>query len=218
MSSSRSHELRNITPLYSNIKKVIKNNFLVIDMYTVIDIETTGLSKNYHQVTEIAAAKMRAGKIIEQYQTLVNPQVRIPRFITQLTGIDNAMVKNAPTIKKVLPSFVDFLGDDVFVAHNATFDFGFLDYNLKNHHGQNLMNKRLCTKKLANRLFPELQRKRLVDLCEHLKINNEQEHRAMGDVQATAKVFTNMLGILQEKGISNVEDILKFERLPIRRI
>lgn len=79
-------------------------------MYTVIDIETTGLSKNYHQITEIAAAKIRAGKIVEQYQTLVNPHVRIPRFITNLTGIDNMMVKNAPVIKQVLPSFVDFLG------------------------------------------------------------------------------------------------------------
>src|SRR3989344_3226780 len=164
-------------------------------MYTVIDIETTGLSKNYHQITEIAAARIRAGKIIEQYQTLVNPQVHIPQFITKLTGIDNVMVKDAPVIKQVLPSFVDFLGEDVFVAHNATFDFGFLDYNWKYHHGQNLMNKRLCTKKLANRLFPELERKRLMDLCEHLNINNQQAHRAMGDVRATAEVFTNMLGI-----------------------
>ncbi|MBI2662337.1 3'-5' exonuclease [Candidatus Woesearchaeota archaeon] len=187
-------------------------------MYTVIDIETTGLSKNYHQITEIAAVKICAGKIVEQYQTLVNPQVRIPRFITHLTGIDNEMVKDAPIIKRVLPSFVDFLGYDVFVAHNAMFDFGFLDHNLKYHQGQNLQNKRLCIKKLANRLFPELERKRLVDLCEHLKVNNKQAHRAGSDVRATAAVFTNMLGILQKRGISEVEDILKFERLPIRRI
>lgn len=185
-------------------------------MYTVIDIETTGLSKGYHQITEIAAARMRNGEIVEQYQTLVNPQVRIPAFITQLTGISNQMVKDAPIIKQVLPDFLGFLQKDVFVAHNATFDFGFLDHNLKAYHGQNLLNQRLCTKKLASRLLPQLQRKRLQDLCQHFNINNSHAHRAMGDVQATALVFNNMLSILREKGISEVKDVLKFERSPAR--
>ncbi len=186
-------------------------------MYTVIDVETTGLSKNYHQITEIAAAKINNGNIIDSYQTLVNPQVRIPSFITRLTGINNEMVRDAPTIKEVLPSFQDFLKNDVFVAHNATFDFGFLDHNLKVHHGQNLINERLCTKKLANRLLPDLSRKRLQDLCEYFNIHNQQQHRAMGDVQATALVFSNMLNILQEKGISDVKEVLKFERSSVKR-
>ena len=187
-------------------------------MYTVIDVETTGLSKSYHQITEIAAAKIRCGKIIDSYQTLINPQVRIPSFITRLTGIDNKMVKDAPKINQVLPAFVNFLGDDIFVAHNATFDFGFLDYNLKLHQGQNLLNQRICTKKLANRLLPELERKRLLDLCQYFKVNNVQAHRAMGDVQATAEVFNKMLNILQDKGISEVDEVLRFEKMPIRRL
>ncbi|MBU0459426.1 MAG: 3'-5' exonuclease, partial [Nanoarchaeota archaeon] len=70
-------------------------------MYTVIDIETTGLSKNYHQITEIAAVRVNHGKIIKSYQQLVNPEVKIPAFITRLTGIDNEMVKNSPTIEEV---------------------------------------------------------------------------------------------------------------------
>ena len=184
-------------------------------MYTVVDIETTGLSKEYHRITEIAAAKMRNGTIVEQYETLVNPQVLIPSFITRLTGINNNMVRNAPTLSKVLPSFVDFLGSDVFVAHNATFDYGFLHHHLK-HHGKELRNERLCTRKLANRLFPELAHKRLSDLCAHLNVRNVQAHRALGDVQATAAVFSNMLGILQSKGVSEVKDVLKFERAQIR--
>jgi len=77
-------------------------------MYTVIDIETTGLSKGYHQITEIAAAKIRSGEIVDSYQTLINPKVSIPHFITGLTGITNEMVKDSPTIDKVLPTFVDF--------------------------------------------------------------------------------------------------------------
>jgi DNA polymerase III epsilon subunit family exonuclease len=180
-------------------------------MFTVIDIETTGLSKNYHQITEIAAAKVRDGQIIDTYQTLINPLTKIPSFITKLTGINNEMVKFSPTINKVLPSFKQFLSKDIFVAHNATFDFGFLDHNMQLHHREELPNKKLCTRKLANRLLPNLPRKRLGDLCEHFSIKNLQAHRAMGDVLATVGVFNNMLDILHDKGICDVDEVLKFE-------
>ncbi len=186
--------------------------------FTVIDIETTGLSKHYHKITEIAAARVRNGKIVKSYQTLVNPKVRIPSFITNLTGIDNKMVKDAPTIKQALPSFAKFLRDDIFVAHNATFDFGFLEHNLRTYHKYHLLNDRLCTRKLANRLYPELPRRRLGDLCEFLHTKNAQSHRALGDVKATAEVFSNMLCLLNERGISEIEDIIKFEKSPAKRI
>ncbi|MBU0628602.1 MAG: 3'-5' exonuclease [Nanoarchaeota archaeon] len=186
-------------------------------VFTVIDIETTGLSKHYHKITEIAAAKVRNNKITKTYHTLVNPKVKIPSFITRLTGIDNEMVKEAPTINKALPSFVEFLGEDVFVAHNATFDFGFIEHNLKVHNSYRLDNSRLCTRKLANRLFPELSRKRLSDLCEFMNINNSDEHRALSDVKATAKIFANMLKLMKNRGIYTIEDILKFEKSNIRR-
>ena len=181
-------------------------------VFTVIDIETTGLSKHYHKITEIAAARVRNGRIVKSYQILINPQVRISSFITGLTGIDNKMVKDSPTIRQALPSFVRFLGKDIFVAHNATFDFGFLERNLKKYHNHQFSNNRLCTRKLANRLFQELPRKRLVDVCEFLNIKNLQAHRALGDVKATVKVFTNMLDLLKDKGISNAEDIIRFEK------
>jgi DNA polymerase III subunit alpha, Gram-positive type len=186
-------------------------------MYTVIDIETTGLSKRYHQITEIAAAKVKKGIIIDSFQTLVNPEVRIPSFITKLTGIDNKMVRDSPTVDQVLPDFKKFLDKDVFVAHNATFDFGFLAHNLKRHYETDLINKQLCTRKLANRLFPELPRKRLGDLCSHLDVQNHSAHRAMGDVLATVKVFNSMLNVLQERGIIEVDEVLKFERSSIRK-
>ena len=164
--------------------------------FTIIDIETTGLSKHYHKITEIAAAKIVEGEITETYQTLVNPMVRIPHFITRLTGIDNHLVRDSPTIRQVLPSFVKFLDKDIFVAHNATFDYGFLHTNLFKHHAYKLCNNRLCTRKLANRLYPELSRRRLTDLCEHLGVRNEQEHRAMADVKATAEIFKQMINKL----------------------
>ena len=180
-------------------------------MYTVIDIETTGLSKHYHKITEIAVAKVQQGKIVGKFQTLIDPEIKIPAFITKLTGIDNEMVEDAPTIDQVLPNFKTFLGENIFVAHNATFDFGFIEQNMWRHNHQ-LLNYKLCTRKLANRIFPELPRKRLQDLCEHLNIQNQQAHRAMGDVLATVGVFNKMLGILKERGIKEIPDVLKFEQ------
>ncbi len=187
------------------------------DMYTVVDIETTGLSKNYHQITEIAAVKVRGGKVTDSFETLVNPQTRIPSFISKLTGINDSMVRNAPVISKVVPSFVDFLGSDVFVAHNATFDFGFLEHNARRL-GSSLVNPRLCTKKLATRMFPELAHKRLSDLCSHLNVTHTHAHRAMGDVTATALAFNQMLDILHSRGVSEVADVLKFERAPAKHV
>lgn len=175
-------------------------------MYTVVDIETTGLSKHYHRITEIAAVKLRNGRIVDSFETFVNPHMKIPMFITKLTGITNEMVKEAPPIQKVMPEFVEFLGKDVFVAHNATFDYGFLNARCS------MANEKLCTRKLANRLFPELPRKRLSDLCAHMQIENVRAHRAKGDVLATSVVFNSMLGILKTKGITEVEEVLKFER------
>jgi len=186
-------------------------------VFTIIDIETTGLSKNHHKITEIAAARFRNGKLVRSFQTLVNPEVKIPSFITRLTGIDNELVKDAQTIDKALPKFIRFLSDDVFVAHNATFDYGFLEQNIMMHHKRGLLNERLCTRKLANRLFPDLPRKRLCDLCEHLNIKNIRAHRAMADVKATAEVFRNMLNQLDDIGISEVQDIIRFEKSPIQR-
>ena len=184
---------------------------------TIIDIETTGLSKSRHSITEIAAVRLRGGKVVASFQTLVNPNMHIPSFITRLTGIDNEMVKDAPTIDAVLPSFLTFLGEDVFVAHNASFDFGFLEHNLQEHCRAELDNKRLCTRKLANRIFPQLPRKRLGDLCEHLGVENKTAHRAMSDVLATVDVFTNMIDVMYREGISSMDKILAFEREPRRR-
>lgn len=204
----------------SDSKIIKKNYFLLItgDGFTIIDIETTGLSKHRHKITEIAAAKVENGKITQEFQTLVNPEMEIPRFITKLTGIDNEMVKDSPTIDKVLPEFIEFLGNDIFVAHNATFDFGFLNHNSEIYHNHTIENKRLCTCKLARRLLPDLPRKRLKDLCEHFDIENENAHRAMGDVKATALAFNNMLTMLEEKNISKIDKIIHFERSPRRKI
>jgi len=186
--------------------------------YIIVDIETTGLSKDRHYITEIAAVKFNGKEILERYHTLINPLSPIPRFITGLTGITNEMVADAPTIDEVLPDFLAFIEDHIIVAHNATFDYGFLNHNCICHLENNITNTILCTKKLANRLVPELASKRLETLCQHFNIINEEAHRAMGDVLATVKVFEQFLDILKEKGIHDQEHILKFQHIPAYKI
>jgi DNA polymerase-3 subunit alpha (Gram-positive type) len=182
--------------------------------YVVLDIETTGLSRSRHNITEIAAIKFRNGQFVGEFQTLVNPREHIPSFITQLTGIDDEMVKDAPPIEKALPNFIEFLGDATIVAHNASFDYGFIFENASRHLDVMISNDRLCTRRLANRIVPELPSKRLNCLCEHFDINNAQEHRAMGDARATAEIFMRFLSELSEKGIRTKEDLLRFQTLP----
>lgn len=180
--------------------------------YVVLDIETTGLSRYYHKITEIAAVKYRDGKVLDEFHSLVNPEVPIPRFITRLTGIDDETIKDADTIDKVLPRFLDFLGDGVVVAHNAAFDYGFLRFNAQNM-GFDLANEKICTRRLANRLLPDLPSKRLSCLCEHFGLVNERAHRAMGDTKVTMDLFSKFLGMLEDKGIRGTE-VLEFQTWP----
>ena len=175
--------------------------------YTVLDIETTGLSKYYHKITEIAALKVKDKEIVDEFHTLINPKVLIPPFITRLTGIDNKMVKDAPSISKIMPHFIDFLKEDPMVAHNATFDHGFLSHNALQQ-GYKFANDRICTRRLASRLLPDLTSKRLHCVCDHLKIDNIQEHRAMGDALATHHIFLKMQDMIEKL---EIKDVMKFQ-------
>lgn len=184
----------------------------MLDDYIVLDIETTGLSKNFHKITEIAAIRFQNNRAIGKFDTLINPETYIPEFITKLTGITNEMVVDKPTIKQVIPKLCDFLGESTIVAHNASFDYGFIEYNIYKHHKINIVNPKLCTRKLANRILPNLSNKKLATLCPFFNIQNEQAHRAMSDVKATAQVFDCFLKILKYNGIKTKDDLIKFEK------
>ncbi len=179
--------------------------------FIVVDIETTGLSKHKHAITEIAAVKLRDKKIINRYQSLVNPECHIPSFITRLTGIDDEMVEDAPCIHEVLHNFLNFLGDDPIVAHNATFDYGFLNHNSYLHLHKELFNDKICTRKLANRALPDLPSKKLSHLCDFFSVENPQAHRAMSDAMSTSKIFLELLNILDKHKINEYGQILSFQ-------
>lgn len=183
--------------------------------YIVLDLETTGLSKYKHQITEIAAIKIDGDKIIGEYQTLVNPQRNIPSGITRLTWITNEMVESAPTIDQILPDFLEFIWNDIIVAHNSSFDYWFLSENIYKHQNFWMENPVLCTRKLTSRLLPELPRKNLWTICEHMNLVNDAAHRAMWDTAVTVKVFKNLLKLLEKKWIIDKSDIIEFQNKKI---
>lgn len=191
--------------------KYLKN---MLNQYIVTDIETTGLSKYRHCVTEIAAIRVKNNEIIDEFQTLINPEKKIPKFITKLTGISDEMVKDAPKIYEVMPDFIKFIGNDILVAHNASFDYGFLEYNAKIHAQHNMENQKICTIKLARRLVPNAGSRKLLSLCEYFNITNETAHRAMSDVLATKELFQKLHNQLLKAGVEQQKDILRFESLP----
>ncbi len=174
--------------------------------FVVFDIETTGLYQAKDRITEIGAVKVENGKITERFNTFVNPGIPIPEMITKLTSITDAMVADAPDIGMALDSFLEFTGGLPVVAHNASFDTGFIRHNAKLNE-KIFNNAILDTLQLSRHLFPELNRHKLDIVAKHLGVKLENHHRAVDDAQATAEIFVKCLELVAEKGASTVEDI-----------
>lgn len=177
------------------------------DTYVVFDIETTGLSKEKEMITEIGAVKVADGKIIDRFSTFVNPQRPISAEITKLTGITDDMVKDAPTIENVLLEFLKFCEDTVLVAHNASFDTGFIRIAAERAGLGELHHTIVDTLELARALLPELNKHKLDIVCEHLGVTLNGHHRAVNDAEATAEVFIKFLDMLAEKKIFTLDEI-----------
>lgn len=208
---------KGIKPLFGIEAKILSDNLRILsdkhkntryDKFVVFDIETTGFSKIFDRITEIGAVKVENNKITEVYNQLVNPEKTIPEKVVQLTGITNDLVKNEPTIEKVLPEFLKFIGDDTLVAHNADFDMGFIKENCRRQN-LSMSNSYIDTLALARALFPDNRRHRLNDLTKLLEIQLENHHRACDDAKATAEIFIEMKNILKEKNILIDKDINK---------
>ncbi len=174
--------------------------------FVVFDIETTGLSAMNDGITEIGAIKLVDGEVVDEYSQLINPEKLIPEFITELTGIDDHMVRDKPTIKEVLPSFVDFIGDSVLVAHNASFDTGFIREKMKDLNLE-LNNPVLDTLELSRGAFPDLKNHKLDNLAKFLEVNLVNHHRAVDDAKATTEIFQKTLELLAERDIETFEEI-----------
>jgi DNA polymerase III epsilon subunit family exonuclease len=183
----------------------VESRQLIETDFVVVDVETTGAKTPPGRVTEIGAYRVSRGRIVAEFQTLVNPQTLIPPFIVQLTGITNEMVKDAPIFADVAHDWLDFADEAVLVAHNSTFDVRFLNHEIARvFPGRRMVNTHLCTVKLSRRIFPGLLNYRLHTVAEHFDISILNRHRAADDALATAEIFLRMLKRLDQHGVRDV--------------
>ncbi len=178
---------------------------LSAETYVVFDIETTGLSINHNKIIEIAAVKLVGGKEVGRFSTFVNPHEKIPYHIMQLTNISDDMVKDAPDLPDVLREFVAFVGDGVLVAHNATFDMGFIQAACRNNGFGHLPNPSLDTLELSRMLFPSMKNHRLNTLAEKFKVPLENHHRAIDDTVALSQILLALLKECEARNITRLE-------------
>ena len=167
--------------------------------YTVIDLETTGLSPRCDEIIELAAIRVRDGELLDSYQQLVKPKEGISDFIASITHITNEMVAEAPPIEDALPGYIDFIGSDIVVGHNVSFDVNFLFDNCVSIVGNVFTNDYVNTVRVAKRLL-DLPHYRLSDLCEYFGISRENAHRALADCQMTHELVKKLKGKCNESG------------------
>ncbi len=174
--------------------------------YSVLDIETTGLSKNTDKITEFGIIKVKNGERLGEFECFVNPEKEIPQRVVEVTNITNDMVKDAETIDKVLPKVLDFVKDTVLVAHNATFDIGFIKHNA-DQLGLEFNPTYIDSLPLAKELFPHFKKFKLGIIADNLGIEVDVAHRALADVDTLVKVMEVMLKMLDEKGITKLSEV-----------
>jgi DNA polymerase-3 subunit epsilon len=176
--------------------------------FCVVDLETTGGSPTDCRITEVGAVKYLGGERIGSFQALVNPEIPIPPFITHLTGIDDRSVAAEPPIEEILPAFLEFCRGSVFVAHNARFDFSFLNTNLIRLDYDRLPGPAVCTARLARRLvWPDVPNVRLQTLARYFRTRTVPNHRAFADAEACAEVLHGLLDLGGRLGILTLGDL-----------
>ncbi len=194
-------------------------------MFAIVDIETTGGSYRNERITEVAIYRFDGTKIVDEFVSLVNPERLVPAYITQLTGISNEMLMDAPRFFEIARQIVEITTDCTFVAHNATFDYNFIKQEFRSL-GYEFSRKQLCTVKLSRKLIPGQPSYSLGNLCQNLGIPIHARHRAAGDALATVELFQRLLALdvnqkfivvpktLRLSGIHPNLDPAIFEKLP----
>ena len=186
--------------------------------FVVVDVEATGAKTPPNRLIELGAYRIRGGRIVDKFLSLVNPEIPIPRFVMALTGISNDMVKTAPVFADVAPRWLDFVSDSVLVAHNAAFDTSFLNHEISRvYPGHRMLNPHLCTVRLSRRVLPYLNNHRLDTIASHFSIPIISRHRAGSDALATAEIFLVLLSRLQEEhGIRDLAEARNFQFIELK--
>lgn len=170
--------------------------------YVALDLETTGLNPRYDRIIEIGAVKYSGGRRTEDFSCFVNPQIPIPVRITEITGIDDAMVRDAPVIEEALMNLLEFIRDLPVLGHNITFDYGFIcqkAINMKiKYRAQGI-----DTHRISRSVLPQLESRSLENLCSYYSIVEEPRHRAFSDAAAAARLYDCLY---EEAVVRNMED------------
>ena len=173
----------------------------IIDNYCVLDLETTGLSPNYDSIIEIGIIKVKENKIVDKYNSLINPGFLINEYITSITGITNEMLKGKPKIIDLKKEVLNFIGTDVLVGHNISFDVSFLQKGFN----EELKNEYIDTLQFCRKLFKELSHHRLTDMSNYLEISRN-EHRSMSDCLCTKELYDFIKEKMKNNGLE-INDI-----------
>ncbi len=181
--------------------------------YIIFDIETTGGNPEKNRITEIFAIRYFQDKIEDTFHSLVNPKIPVPRIVARMTGLTNAILKDAPLIKEVMPEFLTFIGKDILVSHNTIGDLKFIRHfalETANHDASNFF---LCTHLLVEKLFPETPKKSLGGVADYfdIKFHDDSLHRAEADAYLTLGVFKRLFAELKAKGIRRVHEGLRYQ-------
>lgn len=171
------------------------------DDYTVVDIETTGLSPKWDEIIELGAIKYKAGAPVAQYNTLLRPSYPIDPFITELTGITNDMLKSAPRIEDKIAEFVDFIGSDVVLGHNVSFDINFIYDACMRYMHKPFPNDYINTIRFANKLLADLPSKSLSCICNEIGVPTDGAHRALADCEMASQAYQKMVAMIDDKDL-----------------
>lgn len=183
-------------------------------MYAIIDIEATGGSPKHDKVMDIAIYLHNGQQIVDSYTTLINPEVKIPPFVSKLTGITDNMVSSAPKFQEVARQIIDMTKDAIFVAHNVQFDYLYIKNEFKRL-GYSFLRPQLCTINLTRKLIPGLSSYGLDNLCKELDIPITNRHRAAGDAEATTHLFEMLVRLDKDDYIKKLlKDTNQYPTLP----
>lgn len=180
--------------------------------FVVVDVETTGTSPlGGDRVTEVAAVVVEDGRVEDAFQSLVHPERPIPGRITALTGISDDMVADAPRFADIAGALADVLRGRTFVAHNAAFDWGFLDMEFGRARLDGVLSGApVCTVRLARRVLAHLPRRNLDAVAAHYEVAIEARHRALGDARATAHVLLALLRDAEQRNVHTLDDLVSW--------
>ena len=180
--------------------------------FSVLDVETTGLSARENHVIEIGIVKIKNLKIASKFQSFVNPGCKIPYFITQFTGITDEDIIDAPFFSELADKIENVIGDSVISAHNLSFDDSFLKYEFFRTGREPLSNHKICTLKIARRLYPSLKSKSLSSITQYLRLKNSNAHRALADAEVTARALIKMIKKLKkDEGIETLDELHSYQ-------